>query len=279
SLRERVEERLDQPPPRAELVIDCHPGHPGPLGDRVQAETLGSPPGQEGPGGAEDLGAGLLGGELAPALAIGARSHETLHFNCTYSTTKYRVPLRRHGRGFASDCTVREGPMSLYSAALFLHIVGALGLFAALALEWAGLSNLRRARSVGQFRDWAGLLQGLHRVGGPSGFTLIITGIYLTVTRWGSQPWIILGLIGLVTMAVLGAVVTGRRIGSMAKELSGEGALSPALRRQLQDPVLLLSAWLRTGIGLGVVALMSAQAGLGGSVNILCGAGFLWLRP
>jgi len=87
--------------------------------------------------------------------------------------------------------------MSLYYAALFLHIVGALGLFAALALEWAGLSNLRRARTGGQFRDWAGLLQGLRRVGGPSGLTLIVTGIYLTVTRWGPQPWIILGLIGL----------------------------------------------------------------------------------
>ena len=165
--------------------------------------------------------------------------------------------------------------MSLYHAALFLHIVGALGLFAALALEWAGLSNLRRARSVGQFQDWAGLLQGLRRVGGPSGLTLIISGIYLTVTRWGSQPWIILGLIGLVTMAVLGAVVTGRRLGSMAKELSDEGALSRALRGRLQDPVLLLSAWSRTGIGLGVVALMSAKPGLGGSLIIMGGAVFL----
>ena len=112
-------------------------------------------------------------------------------------------------------------------------------------------------------------------MGGPSGLTLIVTGIYLTVTRWGPQPWIILGLIGLVTMAVLGAVITGRRLGSMAKELSGEGALSPALQQRLQDPVLLLSAWLRTGIGLGIVALMSAKPGLGGSIITLGGAAFL----
>ncbi|HEU5155011.1 MAG TPA: hypothetical protein VFU03_09800 [Gemmatimonadales bacterium] len=165
--------------------------------------------------------------------------------------------------------------MSLYSTALFLHIVGALGLFAALALEWAGLSNLRRAGSVGQFREWAGLLQGLRRVGGPSGLTLIVTGIYLTVTRWGSQPWIILGLIGLVTMALLGALVTGRKLGSIMKELSGDGAMSHALRRQIHDPALLLSAWLRTGIGLGIVALMSAKPGLGASLIILGGAVFL----
>jgi hypothetical protein len=167
--------------------------------------------------------------------------------------------------------------MSLYSAALFLHIVGALGLFAALALEWAGLTNLRRVRSVGQFRDWAGLLQGLRRIGGPSGLTLTITGVYLTVARWGSQPWIILGLIGLVLVAVMGAVVTGRRLGSIAKDLADEVELSPALRRRIQDPVLLLSAWLRTGIGLGTVALMSAKPGLAGSLIILGGAGFLGL--
>jgi hypothetical protein len=165
--------------------------------------------------------------------------------------------------------------MSLYSAALFLHIVGALGVFAALALEWAGLSNLRRADSVGQFREWAKLLGALGRVGGPASLTLIITGIYLSVTRWGSQPWIALGMIGLVLMALLGALVTGRRLDSIAKEVSGEGILSTAVRQRIQDPILLLSAWLRTGLGLGIVFLMSAKPGLGGSIIILGGAVFL----
>ena len=39
--------------------------------------------------------------------------------------------------------------------------------------------------------------------------------------------------------------------------------------------MLLLSAWLRIGIGLGVVALMSAKPGLGGLLIILGGAAFL----
>ena len=43
--------------------------------------------------------------------------------------------------------------MSLYAIAVFLHIVGALGLFAALGLEWASLLNLRRATAAGQARE------------------------------------------------------------------------------------------------------------------------------
>jgi hypothetical protein len=46
----------------------------------------------------------------------------------------------------------------VYSISLFLHIVGALGLCAALGLEWAGLYNLRRATEAGQVREWVRLL-------------------------------------------------------------------------------------------------------------------------
>ena len=48
--------------------------------------------------------------------------------------------------------------MSVYSIAVFLHIVGALGIFAAIGLDWAGLSNLRRATDTTQVREWMRLL-------------------------------------------------------------------------------------------------------------------------
>ena len=38
--------------------------------------------------------------------------------------------------------------MTVYAVALFLHIVGALGLFAALALEWTALSGFRRSTTA-----------------------------------------------------------------------------------------------------------------------------------
>src|ERR1051325_8515153 len=115
--------------------------------------------------------------------------------------------------------------MSLYAIAVFLHIVGALGLFAALGLEWASLLNLRRATAAGQAqegapppppppppaagqaKEWARLLASLRTVAGPAALTILVTGIYLTATRWGGQGWIGVGLGGVVLIAVLGATL------------------------------------------------------------------------
>src|SRR6266487_3569251 len=154
-----------------------------------------------------------------------------------------------------------EDPMSLYAIAVFLHIVGALGLFAALGLEWASVLNLRRASAVGQAREWARMLASLRAVGAPAALTLLVTGIYLTATRWGGQGWIGAGLGGLVLIAVLGATLTGRRAGAIVRAVAAEAgavsAVSAALGERLRDPVLLVSAWLRTALALGTVFTMS----------------------
>jgi len=43
--------------------------------------------------------------------------------------------------------------MNDYSIALFLHVVGALGFFVALGLEWTSLRQIRGAATSGQVRD------------------------------------------------------------------------------------------------------------------------------
>lgn len=150
--------------------------------------------------------------------------------------------------------------MSVYSIAVFLHIVGALGLFAALGLEWAGIHNLRRVVTAGQAREWAKLLGALRFVGGPAALTLLITGIYLSATHWGQQGWIGLGLAGLVLIAALGGALTGRRIGAIARALPpDDGPIPAALGDRLHDPVLPLSAWIRTALALGIVFIMSTK--------------------
>jgi hypothetical protein len=42
--------------------------------------------------------------------------------------------------------------MNAESVILFLHIVGAIGIFVALGLEWTGLSQLRNAQALEQAR-------------------------------------------------------------------------------------------------------------------------------
>src|SRR5215467_12257166 len=100
----------------------------------------------------------------------------------------------------------------MYSIFLFLHIVGALGIFASLAIEQAALVNLRRASTIAQAREWLSLLRALQRFTGPWALVLLVTGVYMMATRWSHQTWAGLGLVGMIVLAVTGAVVTGRRM-------------------------------------------------------------------
>ncbi|HEU5323673.1 MAG TPA: hypothetical protein VFX28_22915, partial [Methylomirabilota bacterium] len=124
-----------------------------------------------------------------------------------------------------------------------------------------------RATTASQAREWARLLAGVRRVGGPAILTLLASGIYLMATRWGQQAWIAAGVAGLVLMAVLGGVLTGRRSGAIMRALGeADGALSAGLAGRLRDPVLVISAWLRTALALGIVFVMSTKPGATGAL-------------
>lgn len=154
--------------------------------------------------------------------------------------------------------------MTVYQIVLFLHVSGALGMFAALGIEWAATGPLRRAADAEAARPWLGLLRSPGRVGGPSAVMLLVTGIYMTRTAWGRQPWIGLALLGLVLLALLAVGVTGRRLAAVARALQQSGfpgADSPRVR--LQDPALVVSLRLRTMIALGIVFLMTSKPAAG----------------
>ena len=160
--------------------------------------------------------------------------------------------------------------MTLYTIALFLHVTGALGLFVAIGLEWTSLPRLRRAASVEQARTWLGVLGTLGRIGGPSGLTLLVTGIYMAMTVWRGAAWPGIGLLAMVLIAVLGGVLTGRRGGAIGRALPTEpGPLPPAIAERVRDPVLVLSARLRAALALGVVFIMCTKPGLAGSLTAM----------
>lgn len=152
--------------------------------------------------------------------------------------------------------------MSVYTFAIFLHIVGALGVFAALGLEWTSLANLRRASTAAQAREWARLLRIARTLEGPAGLTILATGIYMSM-RWGQQAWIGLGLLGLIAIGALGGAVIGRRAAAIGKSMptDDEEPIPDSLRRRLDDGALRLATRLRLCLGLGVVFLMSVKPG------------------
>jgi hypothetical protein len=157
--------------------------------------------------------------------------------------------------------------MSVYSTAVFLHIVGALGIFAAIGLEWAGLTNLRRAADTAQVREWVRLLAAPRTMGGPAALLVLVSGIYLSATRWGPVGWILVALGGMVVIAGLGGAIGGRRISAIVGALATEsGPVSTTLRGRLDDPALAVSLWVRTALLLGIVFLMTNRPSWGGSL-------------
>jgi hypothetical protein len=157
--------------------------------------------------------------------------------------------------------------MTLYSFALFLHIIGAVGLFIALSLEWISLWYLRRVATVEQARPWLTLSGLPGRVHLVSGAAILLPGIYMMATVWGGVAWIILTLAAMLLMIVLGMALTGRRMATIEAALTTErGPISHALHQRLRDPLLWASIQLRIAIALGIVFLMTVKPGLGGAL-------------
>jgi hypothetical protein len=153
--------------------------------------------------------------------------------------------------------------MTLYSIVLFLHIVGALGLFVALGLEWVSLAYVRRAATAEQAREWLGVRSWVMRLGPASLVVILLSGFYMMATRWGGAGWILVALAALVVIAILGATLTGLPMGTIQNAAAAEsGPLSPALRQRLNDPRLWISIQIRTAIALGIVFLMTVRPDL-----------------
>jgi hypothetical protein len=120
--------------------------------------------------------------------------------------------------------------MSLYSIALFLHIVGALLLFVLLTIEGVGLrQGFMAAR--------------LNRVLGPiSALAVVVPGLYMSASQWGWKGWVVVGITAWLLIAVGGAA-TG--IGLLAGRLTTRAAAA---------------SWsIRVGIALGVVFIMTVK--------------------
>ncbi len=157
--------------------------------------------------------------------------------------------------------------MNDYSIALFLHIVGALGFFVALGLEWTGLRQLRSAMTPDQVRAWMTILKSTRRMGFASMFTTVISGFYMMATAWGAVAWLTVALGALVLVIVLTLALTGPRMAAIGQALAtGKGVLSQNFHSLASHPLLWMSIQTRVAITLGIVFLKVVKPDLAGSL-------------
>jgi hypothetical protein len=158
--------------------------------------------------------------------------------------------------------------MNIYSIiALFLHIVGALGVSVAVGMEWTGLRQIRTAMLPEQVHTWMGIFKSVRKVGFISMLTTIITGIYMIVVYWGSKLWILVTMGSLILVIALAQALTAPRMAAIGRALAKEkGPVSQTFYRLINDPMLWISIQTRVAIVLGIVFLKIAKPDLAGSL-------------
>jgi hypothetical protein len=163
--------------------------------------------------------------------------------------------------------------MSIFSIALFLHIVGALGVSMALGLEWIGLSHVRRATVLEEIRTILMVVKGTTRFGFVSMLATAITGFYMVLNGVGWVPWILVVLGALLLVIGLTRVLTAPRMAAISRALAMEkGLVSPALHNLLNDRMLWISIQTRMAVVLGIIFLKIATPGLSGALLTISAA-------
>ena len=151
--------------------------------------------------------------------------------------------------------------MQLYDLALFVHMLGLIALFGGFVLYHRAGARLRAALTVEEATTWVKLLDGAAPMF-PSGLgMLLVSGLYMTYARWQDmQPWIVVGMIGVVGIGILGGALVDRHRKAIGRQLAGTaGPLMTEQARLMRDPGMWMTVGLLNGAALGIVFVMSTK--------------------
>jgi len=95
-----------------------------------------------------------------------------------------------------------------YPFAVYLHILGAFGLFAALLLEWLAATQLQRPTTGAEPATWRHVLARARRIGPPSMALLLVPGFAMAPTRWNVLAWPAAALLGMAAIVAVGLLLS-----------------------------------------------------------------------
>jgi hypothetical protein len=151
--------------------------------------------------------------------------------------------------------------MTTYSFILFLHVVSAIALFVALALEGGVLLRLRSAENLEQVRLFARIFQRLRTIYIPSFVGILVGGLYLGSKYGGGTYWIPVALGSTLMISLVGGLVTGRRMARLKQAFTDDQTTVSfqSVTAMTKDNALVVSYGLRIGLSLGIVFLMTTK--------------------
>lgn len=158
----------------------------------------------------------------------------------------------------------------LYTIILFIHVIGALLLFAALGIEWLTFIRFRNANTYEAAGSWLKSFLVIPKLYMISMITILLSGIYMTIVVWKDAGWIIIAFLAMILLGFMGARLTGKKMESIGKEIiNGNGELPFELKEKMKDPGLWNSIQTRSAVAIGIIYLMTVKTGLVSSIVVI----------
>lgn len=163
--------------------------------------------------------------------------------------------------------------MTLYSLALFVHVISDITLFVGIGTQLLALIALRRAAILPQVKTLAQFITMTNHIGVAGALLTIASGLYMTITVWGFRVgWIeiALGSIILVIPPLVIGIVEPRTKALLKtiKELP-EGPLPDNLKVRIHDPLLGTALQTNLAVVIGIVFLMTTKPPLVSSLLVM----------
>jgi hypothetical protein len=164
--------------------------------------------------------------------------------------------------------------MTVYTAVLYAHLLGAFAFFIACGIEWTASALFRGATSTEQVGAWLRVFKVSPPLYGVGLLVLLLSGGYLaSLSGTMKQGWIPATLLAMGVAIVLGVTLILPRmkkirnaLPSLNQEVSGE------FRSLLSDPLLHSAIRTRVLLGVGIVYLMTAKIPFTASLLALAAA-------
>ena len=161
------------------------------------------------------------------------------------------------------------GKMNLYSLAVFLHVTGAIMLGFITGLEWIMILRLRRVVTREEALTAIGHTKIIGKMSPVTWLSILIPGFYMVFVRWGWAPWINTAIAGWLILLISGALIAGKKLTALMKELEAGDAPGPGLKSQMRSMALLKGLQLRTSVTLAIIFMMTVKPSLVISVMAL----------
>lgn len=158
--------------------------------------------------------------------------------------------------------------MNSYSLLIFIHVLGAIGMFAAWSIEFVTLLRLRQAGTLDEARICIRWLKQQRSMEPVAMLVVIATGIWMGIVRWNHQPWMVTALFAMVVIAVVGVVTAWRSLPRLKAKLPTKLEQLPTNFVAIANP-LAISLQLRVAIGIGILGLMTAKPDMPNSLIII----------